>query len=334
MTDKKTIEEVLTSDNGLLTNIGRLYDLDFADADRLAIMDEDYIEVYSGLKTVSRIVEKNTVDGVVNIDKLAKIVGNRYYNKWNKVWEGFIAEYDFLDNYDITEEEKTDRELDDTNTVEETKTKAKTVEGTKEDNQEVDLTETAKNTKTDTRTMSDTSKDEKLTNIDDTENSSLESNENRSGSVDEKTGLYGFNSSNPSDADKLNRSTADETTGSSTGSKTKNSVIDDTINRTGSMTTDISLSEDIEKGKNGTTKTTSTDSRTENDSDTKNGSSTKKTLDNIVRTLTRKGNNGAVNKTKLQEQYLRLHTLWGDFCKIVYSDIDDILTTYTYTLEV
>lgn len=52
----------------------------------------------------------------------------------------------------------------------------------------------------------------------------------------------------------------------------------------------------------------------------------KKTASDVIRTLTRHGNIGVTTNAQMQDQYLRLYNEWGAFVKIIWRDLDDVLT--------
>ena len=121
MTETKTtkkIEEVLPIDNGLIFSVNTIKQLDFSDVYDLALMDEDYI-LNSGLKTCSRYITKHiNEEGKLDMAKLAALIANRFAEKWNKLWLGVSAEYEILENYNMEETSKDQR--DNKNTSKET----------------------------------------------------------------------------------------------------------------------------------------------------------------------------------------------------------------------
>lgn len=328
MTEKMTIEEVLPVENGLLSTIGSRFDLEFADSYRLSTMDEEYIDVYSGMKLVTRVVEKNYVDGVVNIEKLSDIVGNRYVRKWNALWKGLTVEYEILNNFDMVEEERTNRDIDDTLTSNESETVQRTSEDNESKTEELDATSTENKTQTDNTKITDSGTEGRLRTDDDSETENRTNSDNVEETMDETTGLFGFNSVSASNSDKINRNTLSEATGSSNSTKERSSTIDDKLTKNNTNQKEGTITDDGEASREESRTLTGKLSRTESGENEKTGNSNKKTIDNIVRTLTRKGNVGVTSSAQLQEQYIKIVDDWYDFCKIVYNDIDTILTLY------
>lgn len=95
-------------------------------------IDVEYYLNHSGQKTISpmfrTLIKVKTEDDVVDypavISKLAKIIADKFTDKWNKLYESFInGEYNPLDNYNMEEVETPNLTHDST---EKTKTKIET----------------------------------------------------------------------------------------------------------------------------------------------------------------------------------------------------------------
>lgn len=70
-------------------------------------MDEDYLYVYSGLKPAGAIFDLE-----IDITRISDIIANRYLDKWNRMYDALILEYEILENYNM---EETERQTDDGN---------------------------------------------------------------------------------------------------------------------------------------------------------------------------------------------------------------------------
>lgn len=328
MMKRKKIEDALPVENGILTTIGSKFELDFADVHTLSLMDVEYVEGYSAIKTVSRIVEKNTVDNVVNVDKLSNIIGNRYVNKWNMMWNGLTVEYDILENFNMTEEEKTDRDIDDTLTLTENETAQHTLNDTESKTEETEASSSISNTQTDNTTITEAGTEARLITDDTSETDNASNSDSVNETMNETTGLYGFNSGAASNADKTDRTTQSSISGSNQRELERSSTVDDNLTKNNTNTKEGSVVDNGQTSKEESKTIAGTLARTENSENEKTGNTNKKTIDNIVRTLTRKGNIGTTSSAQLQEQYLKITATWYDFCKIVYDDLDSILTLY------
>lgn len=328
MTEKKTIEELFPVENGLLSTIGVKYSLNFAEAYQLSLMDEEYVNSYSGLKHVSRIVEKNTVDDVVNIDKLSSIVGNRFVQKWNAMWKGLTVEYDILENYNMKEEEKIDRDIDDTLTSTANEVVSHTVIDEETKNEAVEGSVKNKNTQTDNTTITDTENDTRTMSDTTTENGTVQTSGTASTTSSATNGIFGFDASSAADADNNRGSSSSQSSDNTTDNRTITEALEDETNRDLTTQRNGSIVDDGETTTEETKTTSGSLERTENGENEKTENSNKKTIDNIVRTLTRAGNIGTTSSAQLQEQYLKIVEAWYDFCRIIYDDIDSILTIY------
>ena len=83
-------------------------------------LDIDYLIGYSADKFVSPLTEKlyNKYDNVDDLTgDLAKIIYNRFANKWKKIYDALMTEYNPLENYNMEEERTPDLTFEDTENV-------------------------------------------------------------------------------------------------------------------------------------------------------------------------------------------------------------------------
>lgn len=300
MIEKKILEDVINPNvDGLLKTINIYFPLTFADTYRLELMDNEYIDTWSGLKLVSHTVDKNMDDNdeYINTSKLAQQIGNRFARKWNKIWEGLIQEYVILDNYNMTEEEITDSNVEITGNRNNKETINKTLTDSGTDN--LAITE---NVKDDSKETYNIENSQSGTNQTEEQVGSTSINENKLyglGSTEGKPSSSSTGTDNETTNTTITLGTKDQKTGDTTTNKT--------VGTTGS--------------ENRTKDLTQTDTGTvENTENTKQN-----TIDKIKRTLKRKGNIGVTTSSQMQEQYLKIVDAWYDFCKIVYNDLDSVL---------
>lgn len=125
-------------------------------------MDIAYLSSYSGIKFSSEIVDDFTTDGVLDQQALANLLWKLYGKNWQKLWDGFMQEYNPLDNYSIEEnytretvnDRTIDRDISENGSVNSTdkldSTDTTTQTGETKDNGTV-TTDYGKNTKSDTQ---------------------------------------------------------------------------------------------------------------------------------------------------------------------------------------
>lgn len=276
-----TNEDGLIFDDGIITNINKVNSNIVFIKDNVEEMEIDYY-IKSGQKKISNI---NLVKHFTNYkEKISKIILNRYLNKWNKIYDALLIEYDILDNYNSIETESINnttnlnKELNATNTNNVDKEISNTNNTTINKDLEVNNTESISNT--------------------------LESNSTGNGTGDNS--IYGFNSSTKKDiSQNKNTGTSENISDSSSDIEKLQSEIETLINN------------NID---NGTENTISTNVNIENLDEIGNNNSN--------RTLTRKGNIGVTTSQQMLQSEIELRKT--DFYKIVYEDIDNILTLKIY----
>ena len=108
MSDYKRLSEVLGDTQGIFTRIMTTYDVPWAEDTSItgALLDFEYMLNQSGDKIISPAVLKNLTDGELsseNFNKLCDIVWMMYNKRWSRLWEILTAEFNPLNNYDMSE---------------------------------------------------------------------------------------------------------------------------------------------------------------------------------------------------------------------------------------
>ena len=108
MSDYKRLSEVLGDTQGIFTRIMTTYDVPWAEDTSItgALLDFEYMLNQSRDKIISPAVLKNLTDGELsseNFNKLCDIVWMMYNKRWSRLWEILTAEFNPLNNYDMSE---------------------------------------------------------------------------------------------------------------------------------------------------------------------------------------------------------------------------------------
>ena len=108
MSDYKTLSEVLTSTQNIFTRIMTAYDVPGAEDTSITgeLLDFEYIYNQSGDKIISPAVEKNLVMNELStsdFNKLCDVVWMMYNKRWTRLWEILTAEFNPLENYNMTD---------------------------------------------------------------------------------------------------------------------------------------------------------------------------------------------------------------------------------------
>ena len=111
--DDYTIFGLLSND----TNFPIVHD--FITSENYEILDSDYLIGHSADKFVSPLLKKY-YDKYNNVDdtavKLTSIIYQRFANKWKKIYDALMTEYNPLENYSMEEERTPDLTFEDTAT--------------------------------------------------------------------------------------------------------------------------------------------------------------------------------------------------------------------------
>ena len=286
-----------------------------------ATNDFEYFGNRSGQKEISPLVENilikyktSTINyGSDAMKKLADIVNSRYNSKWRKLGTAMSAEYDLL-----SMSEKIEETPDITKTNNVTKNATETPDILKRNAVTKNSTETPDITKINNITKNSTETPNITTATLNKITTNIEEYSDGSSTGD----IYGFNSTSPvpqsdSAANSTRRTIADG----------ENNKTDQTMTETG--TRQNTAEESYIESEKGTRKTAGEESYTETETGTRQNVAQESYTENETgkRTTVRTGNNGHTNQSILMEE-LKLRE-W-EFLKIVYSDMDTLLTCPKY----
>ena len=283
--------------------------------------DFEYFGNRSGQKEISPLVENVLIKyGISTINynsdamkKLADIANSRFHSKWIKLSAALSAEYDLLSMSEKIEETP---EITKTNNM--TKNATETPNITKTNNITKNVTETPDITKTNNITKNTTETPNITTATVNKITTNIEEYSDGSSTGD----IYGFNSTSPvpqsdSAANSTRRTIADG----------ENNKTDQTMTETGTRT--HTAEESYTEKETGTRKNVAEESYTEKETGTRQNVAQESYTENETgkRTTVRTGNNGHTNQSILMEE-LKLRE-W-EFLKIVYADMDTLLTCPKY----
>jgi hypothetical protein len=109
MTEQKMkIKELFKNDadGGIFQRIQRMGFFSWLTEDMAGDLDTEYIYLRSGDKSISPLLEHSS------LDKVASIIVSKFGDKWNRLYDAFITQtYNPLDNYSMTETEKTNSKV-------------------------------------------------------------------------------------------------------------------------------------------------------------------------------------------------------------------------------
>jgi len=105
------IEDILSDSNGLFTAMTSIEGFDLWDASTAALMDNHYVNDWSGMKIIPHAIEKrldaqNKLTGS-NLELMANIIYMRYKKSWSQYYAYVAAQYNPIDNYSMNETEDT-----------------------------------------------------------------------------------------------------------------------------------------------------------------------------------------------------------------------------------
>ena len=108
MSDYKRLSEVLDDTQGIFTRIMTAHEVPWAEDDTItgALLDFEYMLNQSGDKIISPAVEKRLTDGELSTEdfnKLCDVAWMMYGKRWARLWEILTAEFNPLNNYDMSE---------------------------------------------------------------------------------------------------------------------------------------------------------------------------------------------------------------------------------------
>lgn len=291
----------LTGD-GIFTDLN-VYDVPWKQSDTvenlrtIASLNYTYHGNHSGEKNISPLVYKFIKSEVEQPRyKLATAIYTMFGDKWEKLWDAINAEYDPLNNYDMTETEETH------GTNRETLTKTGTNTTT--------MTGTDTNAKTGTETLNMTGTDTHAKTGTETLNMTGTDTTNHTGNTENE--VSAFNSSSYVDNSKDTQNTTDAETRNMSDATTYNTTDAETRNMSDATTFN----------------TTNLETRNMTDTETRNTTDTTSGGNDEARTLTRSGNIGVTTNQQMLQSEIELRK-WNFFLS-VFNDIDSMLTLSIY----
>jgi hypothetical protein len=109
MTEQKMkIKELFENDTdgGIFHRIQKIGFFSWLTEDMAGDLDTEYIYLRSGDKSISPLLEHTP------LDKVSSIIVTKFGDKWNRLYDAFITQtYNPLDNYSMTETEKTNSKV-------------------------------------------------------------------------------------------------------------------------------------------------------------------------------------------------------------------------------
>lgn len=271
-------------------------------------MDISFFTMYSGIKLPTHYVKLNISDsGVVNSQLIAETLWNIYGKNWEHLWDAYIAKYNPIDSYNLTE--TISRDKTDDRTIGRKGTLSSTVDSTT--NQTVDESGTIS---VEYGHVVDTS-DERFTQNKSDGTSALQHGQIVTNQNTINQYRYGFNSTEQVPTDTQTEMGSQNHTGTDTTTNHSESTVsdNDTVKQTNSGTDKATSQSDTTR--NSTTKDTREDSTTDDTTDNDILS------ENITRART--GNIGSATYQQLLEQQFELWK-WNFYWQ-VFEDCDKFL---------
>lgn len=108
MTERMKIRELIENETGggIFNRIQKMGFFSWLTEDMASDLDTEYIYLRSGDKSISPLLEHTS------LDKVASIIVTKFGDKWNRLYDAFITKtYNPLDNYSMTETEKTNSKV-------------------------------------------------------------------------------------------------------------------------------------------------------------------------------------------------------------------------------
>lgn len=299
MRDLKTLNESIDSSVSFFAenkglNSYQLYEMPWID-DTAGLDDflDDLYRCRSFDKYAARIVTMGASSVPVNQEKINNVCGAmiaKFYDRWLKEWAVREAEYNPVDNYNMTE-----TMTDDERVTEYGRTNTRT------DNLQHSETGSDNETKNLSSAETKNLSDQDTKNLTETTTPNLTTTETRK--------VNGFNSSTGVDSGT--------TTTNATGSSAVATTGTDTVLHSGTDTTLDTGTDNIAHTRSGSNTGTVTDAATGSDTETRNYQ------------LTRQGNIGVTTSQQMLQSEIELWK-WDFFDNVLFPDMDSVLTLKVY----
>lgn len=260
-----------------------------------------------------------------NIQELANIIYALFGQTWSRMWDVYNAEYNPINNYDMTEtyEETRETEYGKTQTRTDDLTEERTDDLTEErtDN----LSETRTDNLTDQRT--DNLTDERTDDLTEERTDDLTQLETPAQTKDTSESVYGFNSTDPEPSREISEVNGGTFTRDQDGTVTTEKTGTETTTHTGTETTTHTGTETTANTGKQTRENTGTQTRENTGTQTlaDTGTDTVET----GHTLTRLGNIGVTTSQQMLQSEIDLWQ-WNFFKNVVFPNVDGVLTISLY----
>ena len=335
--------------SGIFTAMNTLQSLPFNVSP--VLMDIEYYGNISGGKIVSPLIDRIVAGNEISateIQKLSNIIIAMYYERWGKLYDTMLLEYNPIQNYDMVEQmtddetvheygktlQRTDNLIHtktgndtETNNLQEQRTDNLSDQRTDNLSKSVDREVIETNNLQEQRTdnLSDQRTDNLSKSVDrdvtETHNTTDTETPNLTNNTDNK--IFGFNSSIGVDSDSQTVTATGSTSKTKTG--TVGTVTDETETNTGTQTT-------LHTGTSTNAKTGTvqlTHNTTDSDTGTQNTVSGGSDTSTRNYTLRRSGNIGVTTSQQMIQAERDLW-LWNFFHSVVFPDVDKVLTIPIY----
>ena len=311
MTKRQTINETIPNwliGSGIFNALND-FDVPWRVSDIANELDMEYHGNISGDKFISPLVSKMKSGDTLTtaeMKTLAGVIYHMYIDNWRREWDTLDMLYNPIENYNMVEKMSNDITTDaygrtHTRTDNTTHIKTGTETDTKNltDRNTPNVTEitTPNLTKTTTPNLTETT----TPNVTDTSNSSV----------------YAFNSSSPSPTGTSSTSQTGTNTVTNTGSTTDTETGSNTVTRSGTDTTTHTGSDTLTHNTSDRNTGTVTDADSGTDTHTRNYH------------LTRSGNIGVTTSQQMIQSERDLY-MWNIFYRVVFPDIDRVMTLSVY----
>lgn len=336
MIEHKKLNEVLGS-NGIFTRIMTAHTVPWSEDTDItgALLDFEYIYNQSGDKIISPAVYKNLTDGelsTADFNKLCDVAYMMYNKRWARLWEILTAEFNPLQNYDMSESKTINYGKIDTNSGTDTTLRTGT------DTHAESGTDSILRSGTDTNTESGTDsllhgETHTLSGNDQLQHGETHTLSGNDGTTDTRSTeneVSAFNSSSYQDATKSTNSGGTSTTygKTDTASGTDRTTYGKTDTASGTDQTTYGHVNTESRNMTDATTYGHTDQETRNMSDALTHGHVLTASGRDTETLTRSGNIGVTTSQQMAQSSLDLWK-WNYFYDI-FRDIDSIFTIPTY----
>lgn len=299
-----------------------------------SILDSEYFGNFSGDKHPSPLIDKTMIGDTLNSSELtllSDVIVALYLDKWSKLWDTQEFEYNPIENYNMVEQMTNDQTITafgHTNTRTDNLSHSKTGTETDRPNTTETRTDNLSHAKTGTETDRPNTTETRTDNLSHAKTGTETVTPDTT--IEDSKSVYAFNSSDAvpyedktqtesGDTEK-EYNTTDTQTGTQATAKTGTDTKEyNTTDRdTGTQTNVKTGTEAIEYNTTDTNTGTQTSAESGQNTETRNYR------------LTRSGNIGVTTSQQMIESERNLWLLWDFFHRIVFPDVDRVITINIY----